>query len=169
MRSFLEKLNISKILKYVLYLFLALMAQNMVFGQIRIAGVSAMFLPALCVAVGMFEGATWGAVFSLFLGIFADMSFTENLIFFALLFPALAFASGFVSQFFMNRRFFAFMGISLVALAATAVLQMLKTMAMDEWSSSMAVTVILQTLFSLPYAAVAYLPPARWMNRLRIG
>lgn len=169
MKSFFEKLNLSKILKYTVYLFLSLMVQNMILGQIRIFGVCALFLPALCVAAGMFEGATWGAVFSLFLGIFADMSFVENLIFFTLLFPALAFASGFVSQFFMNRRFFAFMGISIAALAITAFMQILKTSALDEWSSSMIVTGVLQTLFSLPLAAVAYLPPARWMNKLRIG
>lgn len=164
MKELFERINFRKILKYLLYMFLALVAQTMVLGQIRVMGVAPMLLPAVAVAVGMFEGATLGSVFSLVMGIFADMSFVENTTAFALIFPALSFASGFVSQFFINRRFFAFMGLSLAALFVTAVLQMLKTLAADAWSIDMLVTVILQTLISLPPAAVAYFPPARWIK-----
>ena len=121
-------------------------------------------LPAVAVAVGMFEGATLGPLFSLIMGIFADMSFVEHTIFFALVLPALSFAAAFVSQFFINRRFFAFMGITLAALFITAVLQMLKTLAGDTWSGAMLSTVIVQTLWSLPFSAVAYFPPAKWIK-----
>lgn len=123
-----------------------------------------MVLPAVAVAVGMFEGATLGPLFSLIMGIFADMSFVEHTIFFALVLPALSFAAAFVSQFFINRRFFAFMGITLAALFITAVLQMLKTLAGDTWSGAMLSTVIVQTLWSLPFSAVAYFPPAKWIK-----
>ena len=108
--------NIKRLLKYALYMFLSLMAQNMLFTQLRPFGVCPLVLPAVAVAVGMFEGATFGAVFSLIMGIFADMAFIENTITFTVLFPALSFAAGFVSQFFINRRFFAFMLASLAAL-----------------------------------------------------
>ena len=164
MKDLFENINVSKVLKYLLYMFLSLIAQTMVLGQIRIFGVCAMVLPAVAVSVGMFEGATLGAIFSLVMGIFADMSFVENTVSFALLFPALAFASGFVSQFFINRRFFAFMGLSLGALFVTALFQMLKTLAGDTLSMSMLVTVVLQTVLSLPAAAVAYFPPAKWIK-----
>ncbi len=164
MKELFENVNVGKILKYLLFMFLSLTAQNMVLGQIRIFGVAAMVLPAVAVAVGMFEGALWGSVFSLVMGIFADMSFVENTAAFALLFPALAFFSGFVSQFFINRRFFAFMGISAVALLATAVYQMVRTLAGDVWSGSMLLTVGLQTLVSLPPSALAYFPPAKWIK-----
>ena len=123
-----------------------------------------MVLPAVAVAVGMFEGATLGPLFSLIMGIFADMSFVEHTIFFALVLPALSFTAAFVSQFFINRRFFAFMGITLAALFITAVLQMLKTLAGDTWSGAMLSTVIVQTLWSLPFSAVAYFPPAKWIK-----
>jgi hypothetical protein len=111
----------------------------------------------------MFEGATLGPLFSLIMGIFADMSFVEHTIFFALVLPALSFAAAFVSQFFINRRFFAFMGITLAALFITAALQMLKTLAGDTWSGAM-LSVIVQTLWSLPFSAVAYFPPAKWIK-----
>ena len=110
------------------------------------------------------EGATLGPLFSLIMGIFADMSFVEHTIFFALVLPALSFAAAFVSQFFINRRFFAFMGITLAALFITAVLQMLKTLAGDTWSGAMLSTIIVQTLWSLPFSAVAYFPPAKWIK-----
>ena len=162
MKDLFEKVNVNKILRYVLFLFLTLMAQNMVFGRFRLLGVSPIILPAAAAAVGMFEGATWGPVICLFLGYFADMSFVENSLFFLLLLPLLSLLSAFVSQFFINRRFFAFMGIALAELLITALLQMLKTLAGDAWSSDMLFVVVFQTLWSLPFSALAYFLPERW-------
>ena len=164
MRELFAKINVKRLLKYALYMFLSLVAQNMLFTQIRPFGVCPMVLPAVAVAVGMFEGATWGAVFSLIMGIFADMAFIENTVTFTILFPALSFAAGFVSQFYINRRFFAFMGVTLAALLVTGAVQMLKTAAMDVWAGSMITTVLLQTLWSLPPAVLAYFPPAEWIE-----
>lgn len=164
LRELFAKINVKRLLKYALYMFLSLVAQNMLFTQIRLFGVCPMVLPAVAVAVGMFEGATWGAVFSLIMGIFADMAFIENTVTFTILFPALSFAAGFVSQFYINRRFFAFMGVTLAALLVTGVVQMLKTAAMDVWAGSMITTVLLQTLWSLPPAVLAYFPPAEWIE-----
>ena len=81
-----------------------------------------------------------------------------------LLFPALAFATGFVSQFFINRRFPGFMLAAAGALLITALVQMLKVWASDVGSPVMLGTVLLQTLWSLPPAALAYFPPARWIE-----
>ena len=162
MGEFFEKIDLNKVLRYLVFMFLCLMAQNMVFGHIRPFGVRPMLLPAVAAAVGMFEGAAWGPVFSLLMGYFADMSFVENSIFFLLLLPVLSLLSAFVSQFFINRRFFAFMGITFVELLITALLQMLKTLAGDAWSTDMLVVVALQTAFSMPPAALAYFLPERW-------
>ena len=164
MKDLFEKINIHRVLRYALFMLLTLMAQNMILSHFRLFGSCPMVLPAVAVAVGMFEGATLGPLFSLIMGIFADMSFVEHTIFFALVLPALSFTAAFVSQFFINRRFFAFMGITLAALFITAVLQMLKTLAGDTWSGAMLSTVIVQTIWSLPFSAVAYLPPAKWIK-----
>ena len=145
-------------------MFLSLVAQNMLFTQIRPLGVCPMVLPAVAAAVGMFEGATWGWVFSLIMGIFADMAFVENTILFTLLFPLIGFFSGFVSQFFINRRFFAYMGIAFAASLVTALVQMLATFAGDAWSIQLVSTAILQTLWSLVPAVLAYFPPAKWIE-----
>jgi len=159
-----ERINIKRLLKYLLYMFLSLVCQNMLFTKLRIFGVCPMVLPAVAVAVGMFEGATWGAVFSLVMGIFADMAFIENTVMFTILFPMLAFASAFISQFFINRRFFAFMCASLVALLITAAVQAMKTFALDGWTMAALPTILMQTAWSLPPAAIAYFPPAKWIE-----
>ena len=164
MKDLFEKINIHRVLRYALFMLLTLMAQNMILSHFRLFGSCPMVRPAVAVAVGMFEGATLGPLFSLIMGIFADMSFVEHTIFFALVLPALSFAAAFVSQFFINRRFFAFMGITLAALFITAVLQMLKTLAGDTWSGAMLSTIIVQTLWSMPFSAVAYFPPAKWIK-----
>ena len=159
-----SKINPRRVLLYGLYLFLALVFQTMVLTYIRPLGVCPFVLPAAAVAVGMFEGGAWGAVFGLVLGIFTDMVYVESTVTYTLLFPALAFATGFVSQFFINRRFFGFLLAAAGALLITALVQMLKVWAADSGSLSMLGTVVLQTLWSLPPAALAYFPPARWIE-----
>lgn len=164
MKELLAKINLRRLLLYALYLFLVLIFQNMALTQIRPLGVCPFMLPAAVVAVGMFEGASWGAVFGLFMGIFADMFYVESTVGFTLLFPAIAFAVGFVSQFFINRRFFAFMVASCAALLVTGVAQMLRVLVLEGWSFALLSTAILQTLWSLPPAVLAYFPPAKWIE-----
>lgn len=163
-KELFAKINVKRTLSYALYLFLSLVAQNMLFTELRPLGVCPMVLPAVAVAVGMFEGATWGAVFSLIMGVFADMAFIENTVTFTIIFPAIAFFTGFVSQFFLNRRFFAFMGMTVLALLVTGFVQMFKTVAMDAFYPTMLSTVFLQTLWALPPAVLAYYPPAEWIE-----
>lgn len=164
MKEFLAQTHIKRILKYAVYMILTLIVQNMLFSKIRIMGVCPMILPAVAVSVGMFEGPSFGVLFSLVLGLFADMAYVENTILFTTLLPALSFGTALITEFFVNRRFFAFMGTVLLASAVTALLQMLLTFAGDAWSGELLDTAVLQTLLSLPFSAAAYLPPARWIK-----
>ena len=162
LRYMMPKVEWKLVLRNALYLFLCLLVQTMLLSRFRIAGICPYALPAAAVALGMFEGPIAGVLYSLVLGYFADMAFVENTVLFTLLFPALAFAAGFIAQFFINRRFFAYMGAALLGLAVTALGQMLHTSTMDGFSGAMLSTVLLQTLWSLPLAALAYIFPARW-------
>lgn len=162
--EFLHKINFRSFGRYALYMLLSLIAQEMVLGQFRVMGVAPMLLPAVAVAMGMFKGPVVGAVFSLFLGIFADMTFIENTFAFTVFFPLISFFASFVSEFYINRSFFAYMGAALVGLLATAVFQLLKTLAGDTFSLAMVSTAVLQALVSLPAAVLVYFPPAKWIH-----
>ena len=164
MKELFSKVNIKRILHFALFMFLALMCQTMLFSKAKLFGVYPMFLPAVAVAVGMFQGATWGAIFSLVMGYFADMAYIDSTFTYTVLFPLLAFGAGFIAQFFINRRFFAYMIAAMLGIFLTAVVQMLKVITMDAWAFSMIPTIIGQTLWSMPAAALAYFPSAKWIQ-----
>jgi hypothetical protein len=146
-----------RILAYAILLLFTLLVQNAVFSRISFFGVKALFLPAACVAVGMFEGGVGGAAFGLFLGFFGDMSFAENTVLFTALFPVIGFFAGFAEAFFLNRRFFPFMAASLAALLLTGLLQAgTASILSGNAFAPLLKTVGLQTLWSLPEAAVFY-------------
>ena len=54
------------------------------------------------------------------------------------------------------------MGAAAAGLLITAAGQILKTSAMDVFSPVMVTDGLLQTLWSLPFAALVYFPPSRW-------
>ena len=164
MKEILKKINIKRLLQYWLFMFLSLVAQNMLFTQLRPMGVCPMVLPAVAVAVGMFEGATKGALFGLAMGIFADLNYIESVTTFTLLLPIIGFAMGFMSQFFINKRFFAYMIASLAAFLVTGLVQMIKELVLDGWAFSMLTVLVIQALWSLPFAVLVYFPPAKWIE-----
>lgn len=164
LKEYINRKNIRRALYYGLYMLVVLIIQDMFFTNIRPFGVCPLFMPAAAIAVGMFEGGAYGAVFGLVMGVFADMAYTENVVMFTIVFPALAFATGFVSRFFINRRFFAYMGAALVGLLLTSLVQSMKVTLIDNFSFELLGTGILQSLLGLPMAALLYLPPARWIE-----
>ena len=143
---------------------LALVLQNMLFTQLRLFGACPLILPAVAVAIGMFEGGTWGAVISMILGIFADMAFVENTVTFTVLFPLLSFGAGLSAQFFINRRFMGYMLTAFAALLVTALVQSILVALGGGVSVSILGTALLQALFSLPVTVLCYFPPAKWIE-----
>ena len=162
LRYLMPRVDWKMVLKNALFIFLSLLIQTMLLSRFRIAGVCPYALPACAVALGMFEGPLAGGVYSMVLGYFADLAFVENTVLFTVMFPLLAFAAGFVAQFFINRRFFAYMGVALMGLLLAALGQVLHTSAMDSFSVEMLSTGLMQALWALPLAALAYIFPARW-------
>ncbi len=160
----IERVNIKKVLQYALFLFLALICQTMLFSKAKILGAYPMVLPAVAVSVGMFLPVGWGCVFSLVMGFFADMAYVETVFTYTVLFPALSFGAGFLAQFFINRSFFSFMGAAFLGLLLTGLVQLFRTAAADAFAFSMISTVLLQTLWSMPPAILAYYPPNRWIR-----
>ena len=110
----LQQINKEKVWKGVCYFLVilgTLMIQNLLMPHLTILKVRPLIIPAAAVAVGMFEGGTYGAIFGLFLGFFADMSFAENTVLFLVIMGVLGFAAGFAADFYLNRTFIPFMAV----------------------------------------------------------
>ena len=142
---------------YALYLLGALLLQNVIFSHIAPLGVRAMFMPALVVAVALFEGGSLGGWFGLAAGIVCDLFFSGQSVLFTVLFPAIGFAVGLLADFYLNRRFFSYAVLAVGALAVAAFAQMFPLLVYHgQGSWILWRNAILQTLWSVPFIWPAY-------------
>ena len=144
---------------HMIYMLVAIGVQGQVFSRVAILGVRPMFIPAAVVAVGMLEGGGYGGLIGLFAGIFADISFQENTIMFTVLFPLIGMFSGVFAENYINKRFFSYLFMSLGAFLITAAAQLFGLLMFAGANAvDLTVTAVLQTLWSLPLAAIIYFP-----------
>ena len=142
---------------YGLYLLAFLLLQNVIFSHIAPLGVRAMFMPALVVAVALFEGGRVGGLFGLTAGIVCDLFFSSQTVLFTVLFPVIGFTVGFLVDFFLNRRFFAYAVMAVAALFLSAFAQMFGLLVYKGQNSfALWWTALLQTLWSVPFIFPAY-------------
>ena len=155
-----DLINLKKLRKALLYLFcclIALLLQTTVLSRGGPLGVKPFFLPALVVAIGMFEGGVWGAAFGIVIGIGCDISLSETTVLFLVLFAAIGFFSGLLTEFFINRRFVAWLMLSVLALLLTALCQIVPLWVFRGAAPGpLIVTGLLQSAWALPFAAAAY-------------
>lgn len=167
-----DLINLDKLRRGIIYAFLILVVmffQTSLLSRIAPLGVRAMLLPIAVAAVGMFEGGVWGGVFGLFLGLTADRSYTGNLVMFTVLFPVIGFGVGLASEYFINRRFFAFLLASAIALLLTAFCQMFELLVFAGASPFALIKMaVMQTLWSLPFTPLLYLP-CKSLSRRKLG
>lgn len=161
----LDLIDIEKVRRAIMYatsLFAALIVQNMIVSHFPIFGAKALFIPALVVAIGLFEGGIWGGVFGLFAGLLGDNAFSASTVTFTIVYPVLGFFAGLLAEFMINRRFFSYMLLSLCALAVTALCQIFPLFAFGGADlGDLLSTAVVQTLWSLPFAAPLYLVAKR--------
>ena len=152
--------NLDKLRRGILYgllLMLFLLLQNVVFSRITVLGVRCFFLPVLVLGVGLFEGGIWGGVFGLCAGILSDLAGAAAGVTFTVLFSTLGFFTGLLAQFLLNRRFFSYFVLCLLALALTAFCQFFPLLVFQDapWRTLLR-TALLQLLWSLPFSVPAY-------------
>ena len=142
---------------YLLLLLLFLLLQNVIFSHIAIFGVRAMFMPALVVAVGHFEGGWRGGLFGLAAGIASDLSGTSPSLLFTILSPLMGFTVGLLVEFLVNRRLYAYCISAVVGLLIAGIGQMFSLLvAHPESTAALWGTCLLQTLWSSPFIFLAY-------------
>ncbi len=158
--AFLELINLRKARKAILYLFcivVTLWLQTMVFSRVVVLGTRPFFVPALIVAIGMFEGGVWGGTLGLAAGLGCMLSMAGSPALFLVLLPVFGFFSGLLADFLINRRFVAYLLLTALALLVTAFLQALPLWLFRAANPGPLFTVaLLQALWSLPFAVPAY-------------
>ena len=125
-RDLIKKGAIRSALWCALYLIVTILAQNTIFARVRVWGVHAMFVPAVVIAVAMFHGSIWGAVFGLFAGFLCDMGYPETNVLFLTLLPVIGFAAGMASEYLVNRTLMAFLCLCLLGFLLTGFAQMFR-------------------------------------------
>ena len=125
-RDLINKRAIRSALWCALYLIVTILAQNTIFARVRLWGVHAMFVPAVVIAVAMYHGSVWGAVFGLFAGFLCDMGYPETDILFLVLFPVIGFGAGMASEYLFNRTLPAFLCLCTAGFLLTGFAQMFR-------------------------------------------
>ena len=137
---------------YGAYLLGFLVLQNVVFSHIAPFCVRAMFMPALVVAVALFEGGYRGGLFGLAAGIVCDLYFAGQTVLFTVLFPV-----GLLGDFYLNRRLFTYSVMAVLALLLSSLAQIFGLLVYrGQGSFVLWRTAILQTLWSIPFIFPAY-------------
>ncbi len=171
----LDLIDLSKLRRAIVYGLLlgaVLVLQNMIVSQIPLFGVRAMMVPAAVVAVGLFEGGVWGGFVGLAAGYFADMGYTDHVVLFTILLPALGFFIGVLGKYMLQKGIVSYLVMVFLALAVIAFCQMFRTLFLSGSDASafraayfhgryvwiVARTGLLQTAWSLVWSVPVYFP-----------
>ena len=156
----LDLVNLKKIRKAILYLLCIVLCcwfQTMVLSRLTLLGAKALFLPALAVAIGLWEGGVWGALLGLVCGALLDGAYSDVHVLFLLLFAAFGFVSGLLAEFLINRRFGSYLLLSVLALLVTAFCQIVPLWLFQGTAPGPLLrTAALQCAWSLPLALPVY-------------
>ena len=157
---FLELIDFKKVRKalwYILCVIISISLQNLLFARVEIFGAKAFFVPVIVIAIGVFEGAVWGASLGILAGYLCDLTVLDSTVMYLVLFAAMGFAAGFLTEFVINRRFFSCFVLSLSALIITAFCQIIPLWVFKSTPlGSIMPTFLLQILWSCPFTLPAY-------------
>jgi len=157
---FLELIDFKKVrraLWYILCIIVTVALQNLLFGRVVIFGVHPFFVPVIIIAIGVYEGAVWGAAMGLIAGYACDLTMLDSTVLYMVLFAALGFAAGFLTEFIINRRFFSCFVLCLLALLAAGICQIVPLWIFKSTPlGALLPTLLLQVLLGCPFSVPAY-------------
>ena len=157
---FFDLFDLRKLRRLVLYLLCVLLSvwlQTMVLSRVEILGAKPFFLPVLAVAIGLWDGGVWGGALGLVLGAYFDLCSAGSAVECMLLCTLFGFFTGLLGDFFLNRRFPAYLILAGAALVVTALVQALPLWIFRGTSPELLFPVaLLQALWGLPFAVPVY-------------
>ena len=171
----LDLIDLSKLRRAIVYGLLlggVLILQNLIVFRFTLFGIHAMMVPAMVVAVGLFEGGVWGGFVGLAAGYFTDLGYTDHVVLFTILLPALGFFIGALGKYMLQKGFVSYLVMTFAALALVAFCQMFRTLFLSGSDAEtfrrlyyhgryiwiVLRTGLLQTLWSLVWAVPVYFP-----------
>lgn len=173
----LDLINLSRLRHTIVYalLFAALFVfQNLLLSRVTILGVHAMIIPAAVIAIGLFDGGSWGGFMGLAAGYFCDLGYIESTCFFAVMLSLAGFFSGVLGKYLLHKGFVSFLALTAAALLIITICQMFPFLFFAGTLSLWPVwrTGLVQVLWSLPWCMLVYFPyksiagiPARHTER----
>ena len=129
----------------------------MLFATLKIFGAGLMIMPMYIAAIGLYEGGVWGGILGILGGMMIDISTSETGFAFMFLFMAVGFFVGWFTEFFINRRFYSFMIVALLAGLFIAVCRMISPWIFKGGSFTAVLFIaVKQAVFSLIFAVPSY-------------
>ncbi len=125
----LDLIDLSKLRRAIVYgLLLAavLVLQNQIVSRLPLLGVKPLLMPALVVAVALFEGGVWGGALGLAAGYFADFDYANTVVLFTVLLAAIGFFAGALGKYMLHKGFVSFLALLLAALGIVTFCQMFR-------------------------------------------
>lgn len=145
--------KLRRALLYALCLLVTLAVQGCVLSRVSLLGVRAAAVPCIVVAVGMFEGGLWGGIF----GIIAGLLCGGGTVLYLLVYAAVGFGAGFVTDMYVNRRLYSCVIVSAAALLLLALCQALPLrLYYGAGFGPLVRTGLLQSAWSLPFSVPCY-------------
>ena len=168
----LDLIDLSKLRRAIVYgLLLAgiLLVQNHIAARVPILGVRPLLIPAMVVAVGLFEDGMWGGMLGLAAGYFTDMASADHLVLFTILLSAAGFFAGALGKYMLHKGFVSYLFLAALALSVAALGQMSRFLFLLEEDARafrhlmggtwpLWRTGLLQTVYSLVWAVPIYFP-----------
>ena len=152
-RDLIKKGSIRAALWCALYMIVTVLAQNTIFARVRIWDVYTMFVPAMVIAVAMFHGSVWGAVFGLFTGFLCDMGYPETDVMFLALLPVIGFGAGMAAEFLINRTLLPYLCLCALGFVLTGFAQMFRLWVFHGAAfGPLLSTALRQAFVSMPFA-----------------
>lgn len=158
----LDLIDLSKLRRaivYALVLVVVFIVQDLLAARIPLWGVRPMLIPAAVVAIGLFEGGSWGGFIGLAAGYFFDFGYIEQTVLFTIFLTVIGFFSGALGKYLLYKGFVSYMALVLAAMILITAAQMFSFLFFTD-TNAWAVwrTGIVQILWSLPWAVPIYFP-----------